>query len=202
MFDNSEQFITIMSKYKITANQFLLCYLLYTDEKVKGRFPVKDAEKPMANLYKYSFSTPWTHREIEDLMQKGLLINKSRINTQTGKQEMDADMMQLSSSFTAEIFASWDAFDQLVELYPNFLELSNGVKFKTKACDLEKLEEYYKKTVKSKAAHERIIELTLWGKNHKQLDTNFENYVKGRGWLALQELEKIYGNAIDNMHTP
>lgn len=185
MFEDASKLVDICVKLGITANQFLLCYLLYTDEKVDGIYPSKG--RPIANLYKYSSNeeSKWTREEVEDLVEKGYLTHKT--NRQTSS--IYPDDLEVQDSFIENVMASQSRFEQLNAIYP-FVEEMNGIHFQLKVCDLDKVEERYNKVVRTKSLHSHILDLVRWAKDHGGVNMKLENFVASRGWQTLQERRK------------
>lgn len=185
MFEDASKLVDICVKLEITANQFLLCYLLYTDEKVDGIYPSKG--RPIANLYKYSSNeeSKWTREEVEDLVEKGYLTHKT--NRQTSS--IYPDDLEVQDSFIENVMASQSRFEQLNAIYP-FVEEMNGIHFQLKVCDLDKVEERYNKVVRTKSLHSHILDLVRWAKDHGGVNMKLENFVASRGWQTLQERRK------------
>lgn len=182
MFEDAGKLVDICVKLDITANQFLLCYLLYTDEKVDGVYPSKG--RPIANLYKYSSNeeSKWTREEVEDLIEKEYLSHKP--NKQTSS--IYPDDLIVMDSFIESVMASQSRFDQLNAIYP-FVENTNGMHFQLKVCDLDKMEERYNKVVRTQSLHNHILELIRWAKDNGGVNMKLENFIASRGWNTLEE---------------
>jgi hypothetical protein len=179
-----------MGELKIDIHKYLLCYLLYIDRD--------DRRAGLPNVYRYSTIRAWKKEEVEDLVEKGLLAI-----TATGKNKFSADCMVVTEKFSNLVFASLDRFEQLMFIYPKTLPAFDGgtSRWKTMACDLDKLEEHYNNIVKTQALHNKILDLTQWAVDNNQINTNFDNYIRGRQWLAIEELKNKYSISTgENMH--
>lgn len=185
MFDDLTTHVHIMTKLGINANQYLLCILLYCDDRKNGKFIKAGAN--IANLYKYAESTHWQPKEIADLIDKGLIVDKNRPGSQRS-----ADLLEITPLFEEQVFASISRFNQLWAEYPIIMTTFEGKRLMLKACDKDELEEIYLKRVRTKAKHEKILELVRWGRENKQLFLSIEKFVKGNGWEILEELKKEY----------
>src|SRR5690606_14112788 len=88
--DDLDDYVDILVKLQITANQFLLCYCLYFDKLYRSKGILlnrnKDSARPVALIIKYSemVSNPnhlegkaWTKVEIQSLVNKGYLRNSN-----------------------------------------------------------------------------------------------------------------------------
>lgn len=199
MFTNLDRYIHILSELKISANQFLLCYLLYTDQKVEGEYVRKG--KAMANLYKYSIQAiPWTKEEVEDLVEKGYLLDPNYSKT----DKTNPDYLEVTDKFCKFIFIDRSHFDELNRKFPTTMENftnPNGPKIKLKVCDIDKMREVYLKKVKSKVKHRKIIEILDWAKENNEINFNFENFIRGELWNTLFEVKEGSKESIDNNMT-
>lgn len=192
MVDNFDNLVDTLVELKINANQFLLCSLLLTDKKQNGKFSKN--KTALANVYKYAYFIKWNKSDIEDLVEKGYLKSYNSSNV------FDADLMEVTPKLEKAIFASKSRFQQLLDLYPKTLPNFNGTgMWKTTACDIDALEEVYNKIVKTQATHDKIMKLTRWAVENNQLSTNLDNYVRGRCWMALEDIQEKYTTQ-DNMN--
>lgn len=187
MFNDVSKYVETLCGLDITANQFLLCYLLYVDEKKDGKYIRKG--EALANLYKYAShnkgSIKWTREEIRDLCDKGYLEDPHYHADKTWP-----DHLIVRNEFKDKVFASKTRFQQFNELYPALIpnfNNPNGPKIKLKVCDIDEIEELYDKKVKSKAHHEMILEVVKWAKDNNQLNTSMENFVRGNLWQTYKQ---------------
>lgn len=192
MFNDVTQYVDTLCHLNITSNQFLLCYLLCTDEKKDGKYVRKGIK--IANLYKYAShnkgAIKWTKEEIKDLVDKGYLIDPYYSNDKSYPDYLEATM-----KFKDEVFASKDRYTQLRETYPRLIDNFNhpsGPKIKLQSCDHDEMEKLYKRKVKTKQLHGRIIEVVRWAKENKQINTSFENFIRGELWDTYFEERDEY----------
>lgn len=196
MFVDLDKYINICTKLKISANQFLLCYLLFVDERnKKGKFRKKG--KGMANLYKYSSrAIPWTNEEIDDLEEKGLIDRSNHPPV----DKRYPDYYELSDEFKEMLFIEPSRFRELWKLYPTTIpnfKNPKGPKIKLKVTDPDKLQELYYKKVKTKIKHKEILELVQWAIDNNEINTSIENFVKSELWDTYAEMrdeEDFSGN--------
>jgi hypothetical protein len=182
-----DSYVKTLESLKITANQFLLCYLLYTDKKVQEG----DKEfyafqgQAIANLYRYATKVKtWTTEEIQDLIDKKYLID----NNKTDKKY--PDYLEISDDFKQQIFTSETQFEEFWREYPAFIDnfnSMNGPKIKLKVTDPLELEEIYKKTVRTRAEHDRLMKVLKWSRDNNQLNINIKNFVVSRHWIDLEK---------------
>lgn len=189
MFENVDRYVHVLSEMKISANQFLLCYLLYTDQKKDGKY-VKTG-KGISNLYKYvRKAVPWTKEEVRDLVDKGYLRDPDYKSDDTYP-----DHLLVTDKFVDKLFVYPSAFEELWEEYPTIVpnfKNPNGPSVKLKSCDYFELQELYKKLVRTKYKHKEIIELVKWARDKERLNIGIEKFVKGRQWEALKEDKANY----------
>ena len=194
MFENIKELVKTLVKLKITANQFLLCYLLHVDDRENG-FLIKKGDG-LASIYRYASVNKWTSEEIIDLIDKGFVIN----NNKPGKY--DPDFLQVTEAFTSQMFAGFDRFWELHDIYPKTLQLSSGGRFKTTATDLDELAKRYNHIIKTQAAHQSVLNITKRAIENNLINTNLFNYVTGRLWDSIAEEEQKTPMYVDNMNVP
>lgn len=195
MFVDINEYVDCLNRLKITSNQFLLCYLLFTDQKVEtshNKYAYVKKGTGMANLYKYaSQNKPWTVDEITDLIDKDILIDRNVDN------KIYPDYLYISDKFVKEVFIRETAFKEFWENYPalvpNFNH-PNGPKIKLKICDPDELKELYLKKVKTKVEHEMVMRVLFWAKENNQLNIGIENFVKSSHWRDLNTEMERYNN--------
>ena len=187
MFTNLDRYVKILEELNITANQFLLCYLLFADEKnEKGEYPKKG--KAIANLYRYAGSTPWTKEEIRDLEEKGYVTDPY-----ADKNKTNPDLLDLTDKFKEFVLIQGSHFDELYKTFPTLIDNfrnPNGPKIKLKVCDKYELKKLYKKRVRSKVKHKRVMEILKWAIENDEINFNFENFIKGEMWEDLEEVKE------------
>jgi hypothetical protein len=196
MFVDINEYVHCLNRLKITANQFLLCYLLFTDQKVEispNKYAYVKKGTGMANLYKYaSQNTKWTKEEIDDLVAKGYLFNKNNAS------DIYPDYLIVTELFEKEIFIRSNAFREFWDAYPplvpNFNH-PNGPKIKLKICDPDELEKLYIKKVATVAEHKLLMEVLFWAKENNQVNINIENFVKSNHWRDLKSEMERYNNS-------
>lgn len=187
MFTNLDRYVHVLTELKLSANQFLVCYLLYTDQKVDGEFVRKGSA--MANLYKYSHNAiPWTKEEINDLINRGYLRDN-----QPKADKTHPDYLEVTDKFCKHVFIMPSKFDELNKVFPNRIDNfqhPNGPKIKLKVCDLDEMRDLYLKKVKSQVKHRKIIEVLKWAVENDEVNFNFENFIRGELWNTLFEMKE------------
>ena len=203
MIEDVNHYVNFLTRNKISANQFLLCFLLYSDEKVKiGSKEVYPSQRlieeqninaPIANLFKYIHSVGITEDEINDLVEKGLIENKNRVVNQ--RQQMYPEHFKVTGKFIDEIFTSDSDFEEFWETYPTYIKNftnPNGPKINLRACDKDETEDLYKKRIKTKSAHKRLMSITKKAKEKGMLNMNIMKYLGSEAWKELEkELKNV-----------
>lgn len=198
MLQNVDSYIATLEKLKISANQYLLCYLLYTDEKIKsGDKYIYSKTKPIANIYRYASNVkPWTDAEMKDLIEKGYLIDKNRTS------ETSPDFLEVTPKFIDEVFCGETHFEEFWREYPAFVanfNSPNGPKIKLKVTDPMELEQLYVKIVKTKSEHIRVMSIMKWARDNNQLNMNIKNFVVSRIWNDLEAEKERYTNTYNRL---
>lgn len=193
MFDRTDQYVQTLVSLGITANQFLLCHLLYEDQEEEINAPQR--KRAVANIYKYGQKNKWVRREIEDLLSKGYLVDN---NSHKSWDKKDPALFSVTPLFVSKVYTSLDKFWEIWEIYPKTIPSFDGRgSIKLKMCDPEELEEKYNAIVKTKSLHKEIKELVLWAIDNNQMNMGIEKFIKSRGWSTLRELKEQYND--DNM---
>jgi hypothetical protein len=190
MITDLSKYVDFLVQWKITPEQFLLCYTLYLD-KVESQTGKYVEEGPaISNVYKYSEGVkPWAHVDIDLLVSKGFLIDR---NKQHPKRNAYPDHMEVSEAFINAIFSTEDDFEEFWNEYPalipNFQDPIRGKKIPLKAVIKEDIESLYlKRCRKDKNLHKRIMKVLRWAKANDRINTNITNFIGGEIWKALEE---------------
>lgn len=197
MIEDIDKYVNFMSRNEISANQFLLCFLLYSDEKIKvGSKEVYPSQKiidehninsPIANLFKYIYSVGITEDEINDLIQKGFIENHNR--TVNEKQQMFPEFFKVTGKFVDQIFTSDNDFEEFWESYPTYVNNfanPNGPKINLRASDKDRVEDLYKRKIKTKSAHKRLISITKRAYEQGLINMNIEKYLGSEAWKEIE----------------
>ena len=198
MIHDLSKFVRFLSKHKITAHEFMLPFMLYLDEKVNingyEKYPNDPSEgTPIANLYRYAENCRgWTPDEIQNLEDRGLIINKNV--HRDGRKVSAPDMMEITELFRDEIFAPETRWEEFVQAYPvsvpHFHDSNKpNIPLQTVSGpgEWEALEKFYNKLVRTRILHDKIIELVKWGKEHGYINMNISKFVASKQWIVLQE---------------
>lgn len=160
-------YVKFLVTHKLSTNQFLLLYLLYTEKMIK----VKSGRISYAEgtcIYKWqSKGKGWNQLEIEDLVSKDYIIAfKKSYEIEPSKKVYGyaVDDVILTSKFSDIMFIAVDqAFEEILDLYPDTFIIEGPVF--TKTGDLDKLSEIYAKLIKNSVVeHEKMKELIIFAK--------------------------------------
>ena len=193
MFNETNLYVEVLSELNLTANQFLLCHLLYDDflEDTKGT----RNKKAISALFKYAAEKhrAWKTEELDDLIEKGFLVNRNPPN------KKDPDLLEVTEKFINLVYGTKRRFYEIWEIYPKIIPSfgTAGDYIKLKVCDPEELEEIYNKVVKTNKLHDHVMDILKWAIRNNQINVSIVNFVRSRHWETLEELQKIYKE--DNM---
>lgn len=200
MIDNVNQYVNFLIKYNITQEQFLLCYLLYTDsvgELPDGRrkYLAKDSKgRPIIKMYEYinhikkvKGKQPWTSEDVKHLEKVGFI--KAPANN-----KLSPDMLILTDKFINNIFSSDDDFEKFWDEYPSFIPNFNnpqaGRKVKLKAVDPDELKKRFKKIIDTKNKFNFMMKNLQWAKKSDNVTMNIKNYLVSRQWREDNKLRQ------------
>lgn len=132
ILSNVTDYTEFLIKHKLSTNQFLLLYLLYTEKMVKTKTG-KVSYSEGTCLYKWQAKGKgWSQPEIEDLVDKDYLVAFTKPysvqgNTLTGYA---IDDLILTQKFYDIMFISTEhAFEELLEIYPDTINVSGTIAF-------------------------------------------------------------------------
>ncbi len=86
ILDDADAYVEFLTKNRLSTNQFLLLYLLYTEQMFKINKKLKF--KSIGNIYKWSNEgIGWSENEIDDLISKDYVfgIKSRQVNGVVGK---------------------------------------------------------------------------------------------------------------------
>lgn len=186
MIENSKEYVDFLVKNKISCNQFLLLYLLYTEKMYKIQNKVTYTQA--SSLYKWISEGKHTISivEIEDLIKLEYVFAIK----QNGKYEID--QLILTEKFSDLMFVSLDAFDEIIDLYPDKI-IINGQTVFTKAGDLDKVGVNYLKLIKNNLSkHEQIKKVIAFAKERNLCNYKLENFLsKGVIDTIIKDMENV-----------
>lgn len=174
--------VDFLVEHEMNLEQYALCYFLYEDDKqiVNGKRVYPENGPAIANIYKYFHHVrKWKTADIEDLIERGYLNSSG--------DKLSPDLLEVTDKFKQAVFSFKGKFEQLFEIYPAYLEINPGKpKATLKACNRDKLGNYYDKIVRTKKKHKHILEITKWAKEKNMLKMALEKYVRSKYWETLE----------------
>jgi hypothetical protein len=188
ILDDVTEYVNFLVKHKLSTNQFLLLYLLFTEKMVKdGNGKLKYTQG--GSIYKWvAEGKGWTSAEVDDLYQKGYVIPVQ-------KGSYQPDQLILMPKFSELMFIDMDmAFEEILEVYPDTI-MVQGDSFLTKTGDLEKVAQEYRKIIKgSLKLHEEVKQLIIFAKERKLIKSKLENFLKKP---MIDSLRRMKGESND-----
>jgi len=137
ILDDVNAYVDFLTKNKLSTNQFLLLYLLYTEQMRK----TKDALmfKRIGNIYKWSEEgTGWSANEIDDLIKKDYVfgIKSKQVD---GSLNYSIDQLIVTQKFSDLMFINANfALDEFVNGFDSFLDsMDSNNGFVTEQGDIE-----------------------------------------------------------------
>lgn len=200
MIENVNEYVDFLIKHDITQDQFLLCYLLYTDSQKQlpdGRRVYigksnKTKERPIAKMYEYidhiqrnRNRSAWTAHDVDVLIDRGFLRQPANVD-----KVKSPDLLILEDKFIDAIFTTDDEFEIFWNTYPGIIEnfkIPNGKMIKLKAVDKDELRKSFKKIVTTKNQFEFLMENLQWAIDNNIINMNIKNYLTSRQWQVDNE---------------
>lgn len=180
-----EDILEFCSKHNISWDEFFLMFILYLDKRRFEGKPIPTKAHPMAMIYQYVTNVEVIKRDsINRLIGKGFI----RL---TGKGT-SADDIAITDKFIDEWMVTPNKFHDFWELYPKKTENFNdprGPAIPLRSHYEESKAEYIK-VVKSRAKHEKIMDIMSWAIANDQIRTGILNFIKGRQWEMLEEIKE------------
>jgi len=179
------QMVDIMIRFQITAKQFLLLFILETDRlEERGHIIGSKGSDSIQNVYRIAshLNEKWTFDEIDDLIDKGLIVDHS---SKIGSRSSLPDNYVVTDLFTASIIADMTNFEEFWELYPGFCDNFQdfrGPKVPLKAVDYEEVERMYMKYVRTKPKHTLVMNVLQWAIDTGQVNMSIQKYVASKMW--------------------
>lgn len=192
MLEDVKQFTDFLCKWKITPNQFYLCWLLYWDHKdyVGGKHRNPNDPLTFACVYKYTKTVKsWTVKEVEGLVEKGLIKN-------TSGKKMKIESMEVTDKFIDAILVNRDREDEFWDFYPSWIdnfEHPSKPQINLKTAPEEIIKKKYRKLVKTKKKHKEVMKILKWAKRNDKIRVSIKNFVEGKMWKQYKELMEKQG---------
>lgn len=182
ILDDPTSYVDFLCTHKLSPNQFLLCYLLYTEHMIRDK-ESNLRYATVGNIYKYcDKGTGWSNSDVEDLIEKGYLIDTTKT-----KDTYAIDRLILTEKFVDLMFINANfAFEEFFEAYPNSTMIDGKAAF-LKAVDPDVVAERYKKAIKNSAVkHAEIMEIIAYAKENNLINMRVDKFVMGKLWEAIK----------------
>lgn len=192
MIENTKEYVDFLIKNKLSCNQFLLLHLLYTERMYKIQNKVTYTQA--SSLYKWISEGKYTISvvEIDDLIKLEYVFGIKQSN------KYEIDQLILTEKFFNLMFVNLDAFDEILDIYPDKFFINNQTVF-TKAGDLDKVATNYLKLIKgSLSKHEEIKKVIIYAKEKGLCNYKLENFLsKGVIDTIIKDMEENYERGND-----
>jgi hypothetical protein len=166
MITHVDEWVNLLTRLKISPNQFLICWLVY--------------EKDMASTIKYYQENPKNRFSIEDI--EYLVENDFLLRLSKDKNNNNLDYFMTTPKFTENLIVDEDdAGDEIWDAYPSWLMVNNH-KVSAKSCDKDDLKRKYSLKIKGSM------------KKHLQIMATLKEYVNRNNGLATMGIEKFVGS--------
>lgn len=186
LFDSPSALTDLLVKHRISFNQFFLCYFLYLDQEAADGISLVEYTQNHGSvqIFRYmSQVTPWSKAELDDLIDKGLLINKST------DDKYHPDMMVVTQKFIDSIFTQHEQFEQFWKIYPPFTTDNrnpSGPKITLKGVPKDELETLYRQKIPNLPTHERLIRATRYAKENKMISVGIKKWLESHLWEEIE----------------
>jgi len=197
MLEDVKYFTDLLVKWKITPNQFWLCWLLYWDhqEGKGGKRRKPNDESAIVNFYRYCTSVrQFKINEIRDLQAKGLVTTPS-------KTKIIVDRLEVTQKFIDGVLVTRDMADEFWDAYPTWInnfDHPSKPQINLKSCVQSDIKSLYKSLVKTKKRHRKVMEILDWALRHDKIRFSIANFVKAKMWEQFEELMEQEGGGSDN----
>lgn len=178
--------LSSLTRGAINPNQWVLCYLLHTQNWVALQAYLKDIG-------------PWLRADIKDLHNREFITFKEV----DFAYESSPRNLTPTSKFTDLLYGTTsegetvddqslmidddEAFNELFHAYPAFINV-NGSKAPGRSCDYEASCTSYSLATKGKrATHEAILHELAWGLEQGLVNMGLGKFIASRQWLSLRQ---------------
>lgn len=169
---DAEKLVEFLAFRKITANQYLLCHLLYL------------GKHELLKKYVADKNLQFEAQEVSDLISKGYLEKLFDDNSQFSYMVTD--------KFARHLFVDdEEAGQEIWDTYPKILKI-DGVIQSTRSCDKDDvLQTYYNRIKGSKEKHQFVMQMLHryvdLVKSHQMNSMGIEKWIKGENWDVVAE---------------
>lgn len=177
-------------EHDINVKQFFFCILLLYDKKYSRIEGKAEISRPLSKLYKYFKNVEkFSKEELQDLVDKGFL-------EQWGKK-FKPDSLEVTDKFEKKWYGEKYKFNQFEEVYPNKTMIDGKEIAINGYDDPPQMIRLYNSIVKTYKMHNRVMELTEWGRENNLINMNIKKYIASKQWENLKRA-KDNGGSLDN----
>lgn len=184
---NLEEEICLLAKYRLTSNELLVLRILLI-------FQDDNEESLLQNLMSTLKLTNISLREILESLQDKQIITKAYHIPRSGER-FDPNAIPINKNFIKNLYkSSFELGKELFDVYPQFGNIQgNIIPLRTVARHYDSLEQAYFKYGKAigwnPEKHQKIVELTKWGKENNIINCSLSSYIINNGWLDIQSIK-------------
>jgi len=195
LVDDVKEFVDFLEEHDITADQFLFCVLLASEQE-DSNYQLPDRQEAISRFYKYKSvvaeekeNTVWTQSDLRELVDIGFL---NEINPD---EKFVWDNFETTEKFISLVFDEKqdkkDLYEEFWDEYPDTYESQEGKTFNIKAVNFEKLFDDYKKALKVED-HETIMKSLKLAKQKDEVNCRPDKWLNSRRWEPyVDELENF-----------
>lgn len=189
-----EEDLQLMQAYDLTVEELFLVKLLFLAKEENGRQP---------HIFEYFIKCKHNGLPLETLShlaEKEILVKE---NLPKKGDKFVADNILFKDSFIKKWFVySHHAGKELMEIYPNYMQLANGELLPAKNISkhynsLEAFYAAYGKLIKhSLKTHEKVLNLIRWAKDTNLIKYGIAEFVLSKKWEVLEDDYQKYNSGI------
>jgi hypothetical protein len=202
MFVDVKKHVDFLIEAKMSPEEFLFCYLLYSENKnpYPGRPIYLTSADAMSSLYKYVSIRPWSKVMIDSLVQRGWIIEQPKYKGEKYRPEY----YETSGKFIDKVFGPSNRFEEFWDTYPSFVDnfqRMGGPKVRLKTITIDEATKLYHKMVPNRATHVRMMDALRWAVANKRVSMGLEKWLGSKQWEAdILERGTITVQATENPH--
>lgn len=193
LVEDVEEFAQLLCRLDMTADQFLFCALLASDEGA-GEYAVPDKQKALERFFEYYNTVakqkevdPWNQEALDDLEEREFVKNRNK------EGEYRYDRYDPTMKFITAVFdkvdSHMDMYKEFWDAYPNEHETEDGDVLNIKSVNFEKLFDVYKDALEVED-HENILQALKLAKAKDRVNCRPDKWLNSRQWEPyLQEIE-------------
>jgi hypothetical protein len=179
--------ITFISKHKLTFQQYAICLLIYHKDTA-SMIQIEEEIGLIGNCLlplrtKDSNGKPQYKSELEDLIDRGYIINRGKSN------KYELDYLVLTPKFTDSVLVNiHTAPKEIWNEYPRLISVE-GKEFSAKSCDFDEFCDLYLKAINwDISEHQRVKEAvkTIKEQGGNYAKMGIKKWVGSRQWDEME----------------